>query len=174
LEKKKILRRLPSVEVGKVSCALESILRYFYTLDYDDGSQLLIIEFGSASDTKGSSLHAMQKENTDMMAEMQSASSESKSDVSSEEGSASEVTETNHKLSKMWAKAAKMLLVNVRVYSLADKYDVTELKELAKSKFEAQAHHLLSTDRCFQIIRRSIVHHQAMTEDYVASYPQLV
>jgi hypothetical protein len=49
--------------------------------------------------------------------------------------------------------ATSSLLGNVQVYSLADKYNIPRLKGLAKAKFMAQAHQLLSVDHYPDIIR---------------------
>lgn len=131
--------------------AVERMLMYLYTLDYDDGrsSSPAVSSFvpgdhdakAVEDDFEGSVLGSENHEVTLVTAEpLQHTDQESLSAPSEDDQKRTRVI-------------ANMLLSNIQVYAVAEKYDIPELKELAKSKFLDYVDFLLSVEDYAAIIK---------------------
>jgi hypothetical protein len=134
---------------------VERMLSYLYTLDYDDGSSR---RAGAAScseepgtknpeedETKSVLTPPSTQEVNRLASETAEASPESPEQIGM--SAAAGIPEDNSVVEESG------LLNNILVYAIADKYGIFELKELAKTKFLAEADSLMSTDEFPEIIK---------------------
>lgn len=122
------------------------MIRYFYDLDYDDGTRSF--EKGSEAKLETSILKAT-NEKTKVNSERNQAESTS--------SNAAEVTGQHSNQPRHEQTGVDMalasLLANVHVYFIADKYGIAELKDLARTKFLAQSQLLLSPKLDLRVIK---------------------
>jgi hypothetical protein len=110
---------------------VERMLLYLYTCDYDDG-----IPDEAASCSKEEEANG---EGEDTAETVPTESPEEEAMVEVSEGKSN--TEES------------LLLNNVMVYAIAERYDISELKELAKAKFLSQADTLLSSHEFPEVVK---------------------
>ena len=116
------------------------MLSYIYTLDYDDESPSSPLEAPPETDV-------LKEDHTESAPTSQSVSEDGENGTTDSAPESQErndrsatigVCDGDSRVNQPW------LLNNVLVYSIADKYGIRELKELAKAKFSSQAQGLLS------------------------------
>jgi len=131
--------------------AIERMISYLYTLDYDDGNPCIMMESGSESgDGVTEEVEGGGASETESY-RAESDTNEPTSSPSNEDNALTVGDDIPENLAD--PRIANSLLGNVHVYSIADKYDMPELKELAKKKFLDQVHNLPSTILYPEIIR---------------------
>jgi hypothetical protein len=125
---------------------VERMLLYLYTCDYDDGISKLV-EAATCSkkeeaDGEGQSSPVRTSQATPGIDTAKTVPTESP-----EEKAAVEVSEGESNMKE------SLLLNNVMVYAIAERYDISELKELAKAKFLSQADTLLSSHEFPEVVK---------------------
>lgn len=132
------------------------MLLYLYTFDYDDGSTSCIAEAVSCLGEPAAKEHGEAETGSTRTSpstrKVDAAESET---AEASSGSPGQIgTPAIVGVSEGNAVAGESgLLNNVLVYAIADKYDIFELRELAKTKFLAEADSLMSTDEFPEIIK---------------------
>lgn len=104
----------------------EYLLSYLYTLDYDDGSQPEEDERSSLAESTGTGTPD---------AEDIEATTGSPVDGNEDNDVRANHSESAPQIEDSPGQGRSSLMVNVQVYAMADKFDIVELKSLAKEKF---------------------------------------
>jgi len=110
----------------------EHLLSYLYTLDYDDGFRPEEYEGSSSSDVRGNNAAESGEDNPAVIPSAAVIKADSqRSDLSDSGEIGAVIPFPEH--SEEGKKSS--LMINVQVYAIADKFDMPELKVLAKEKF---------------------------------------
>lgn len=110
----------------------EHLLSYLYTLDYDDGFRPEEHEGSSSSDVRGNNAAESGEDNPAAIPSVAVIKADSqRSDLSDSGEIGAVIPFPEH--SEGGKKSS--LMINVQVYAMADKFDMPELKVLAKEKF---------------------------------------
>lgn len=125
---------------------VKRMLLYLYTCDYDDGiSELEEAASCSKEEEADGEGESGPVRTSQAMPGIDTA--ETVSTKSPEEEATVEVSEGASNMEE------SLLLNNVMVYTIAEKYDIFELKELAKAKFLSQADTLLSSHEFPEVVK---------------------
>ena len=108
----------------------EYLLLYLYTLDYEDGSQL--------KEDEGSSLAESTRTNTPDAEDIE-ATPGSPVVRNEDNDIRANPSESAPQIEDHPGQGRSSLMINVQVYAMADKFDIAELKVLAKQKFSKSA-----------------------------------